>query len=229
MNLKSLEQMRKEMGSATFNCQYQQNPIAPDGSVLKWEWFSVYDDPGERSSYQMIVQSWDTGMSADPRSDFSVCTTWGFKENLWHLLDVYRGQLDFSDLKNKTLQLVQQWDPDRVLIEDAVSGKSLLQVLFREDRRRYEAIRPVQDKEVRFNAACAPVEEGKVVLPREASWLPAFKRELQGFPRTTNKDQADSFSQFLNWSTQVGFWRALGREHPLNVERRERSRERSRR
>ncbi|MEW2911459.1 phage terminase large subunit [Leisingera sp. JC11] len=225
----TLDRMRKEMGAATFNCQYQQNPIAPDGSVLRWEWFGTYDEVLPRTSYQMIVQSWDTGMSADPRSDFSVCTTWGFYGNKWHLLDVYRGQLDFPDLEAKAKGLVQKWDPERVLIEDAASGKPLLQTLNNDDRGRYRSIKPDKDKEIRFNAACSPVEARKVLLPREASWLPAFKRELQGFPRGRNDDQVDSFSQFLNWSTGNGFYRTLGREHPINQERRERSRVRQRR
>ncbi|WP_412551887.1 phage terminase large subunit [Shimia sp. MIT910701] len=226
---KTLERMRKEMGTATFNCQYQQNPIAPDGSTLRWEWFGTYEEALPRSAYQMVVQSWDTGMSADPRSDFSVCTTWGFTGNGWHLLDVYRRQLDFPDLEAKAKSLVRQWDPDRVLIEDAASGKPLFQKLFMDDRSRYQAIRPDKDKEIRFNAACSPVEEGNVLLPREADWLPAFKRELQGFPRGRNDDQVDSFSQFLNWSTGNGFYRTLGREHPINLARREQSRERRRR
>ena len=41
--LSTLNEMRKEMGAAAFNCQYQQNPIAPDGSPLRWEWFGSYD------------------------------------------------------------------------------------------------------------------------------------------------------------------------------------------
>jgi len=44
---------------------------------------------------------------------------------------------------------------------------------------------------------------------------------MLGFPRTTLKDQADSFSQFINWKKGTGFWRAIGRDHPLAVERRE--------
>ncbi|SHK51996.1 phage uncharacterized protein (putative large terminase), C-terminal domain-containing protein [Shimia gijangensis] len=225
----TLDRMRREMGSAVFNCQYQQNPIAPDGSPLRWEWFNTYERVEDRNWYQLVVQSWDTGTSADPRSDFSVCTTWGFRENAWHLLDVWRGQLDYPDLKAKTLQLVREWNPDRVLIEDAATGRPLFDELFRDERRRYERIRPDKDKETRFQSACAPVEEGKIYLPADAPWLPTFKRELQSFPRGRNDDQVDSFSQFLNWSKGNGFNRALGREHPINVQRRERSRERLRR
>ena len=125
--------------------------------------------------------------------------------------------------------LVNQWDPDRVLIEDAASGKPLFDELFRDDRRRYERCRPDKDKETRFQSACAPVEEGKVNLPSESSWLPAFKRELQSFPRGRYDDQVDSFSQFLNLSKGTGFYRALDRDHPVNIARREKRGARPRR
>jgi predicted phage terminase large subunit-like protein len=222
----TLEGLRREMGSATFNCQYQQNPIAPDGSPLRWEWFGTYEKAQDRRWYQLVVQSWDTAMSASPRADYSACTTWGFRENNWYLLDVWRAQLDYPALKAKALALIDKWDPDKVLIEDAASGRPLLDELFSEDRARFRSIRPEKDKEIRFQSACAPVEEGKVNLPADASWMPAFKRELQSFPRGRYDDQVDSFSQFLNWSKGTGFYRTIGREHPINIERRERSRAR---
>ena len=137
--------------------------------------------------------------------------------------------MDYTDLKSKALNLVDRWDPNRVLIEDAACGKPLFDGLFFDDRRRYERIKPDKDKETRFQSACSPVEVGKVKLPIDAPWLVAFKRELQSFPRGRNDDQVDSVSQFLNWSKGLGFYRALGRDHQINIERRERSRERVRR
>lgn len=222
LDLDALERLRRELGTAVFNCQYQQNPIAPDGSPLRWEWFGTYDEVLEPRRYELIVQSWDTGMSADPRSDYSVCTTWGFAETRWHLLDVFRARLDYPDLKKAVTGLVAAWDPDKVLIEDAATGKPLFDELFRNDRRRFRKVPAVENKEIRFAAACASVEEGKVLLPSEAAWLADFKRELQSFPRGRHDDQVDSFSQFLNWSKGNGFWRALDRQHPLRVERRSR-------
>lgn len=229
LDRETLDRMRREMGSAVFNCQYQQNPIAPDGSPLRWEWFGTYDEARPRNEYQLIVQSWDTGMSAAPTSDFSVCTTWGFRDTVWYLLDVWRGRLDYPELKQKVLGLGEQWEADKVLIEDAATGKPLIQECFDTDRTRFRSIPPEKNKEIRFAAACAPVEEGKVFLPSEAPWLPTFKRELLGFPRSRHDDQVDSFSQFLNWTKHNGFWRALPRDHPLKIERRERNRERPRR
>jgi predicted phage terminase large subunit-like protein len=229
LDRETLDRMRKEMGSAVFNCQYQQNPIAPDGSPLRWEWFGTYEKAEDRCRYQLVVQSWDTGTSADPRSDFSVCTTWGFRENAWYLLEVWRGQLDYPDLKAKVVSLIDSWDPDKVLIEDAATGRPLFHELFQTHRSQFERVRPDVGKEIRFNAACAPVEEGKVCLPADASWLPAFKRELQSFPRGRNDDQVDSFSQFLNWSKGNGFWRSLPHDDPLRVEHRQQNRVRERR
>ncbi|WP_170404267.1 phage terminase large subunit [Ruegeria arenilitoris] len=228
LDRETLDRMRREMGTAIFNCQYQQNPIAPDGSPLRWEWFGTFDAVLPRHHYHLVVQSWDTGTSSDPRSDYSVGTTWGFLPHHWHLLDLWRGQLDYPELKSKVLTLVGQWDPETVLIEDAATGRPLFQELFQDDKR-FNRVTPDKDKEIRFNAACAPVEAGKVCLPADSPWLATFKRELQSFPRGRNDDQVDSFSQFLNWSKGNGFYRALGREHPINVARREQNQTRVRR
>ncbi|WP_170340454.1 phage terminase large subunit [Ruegeria arenilitoris] len=228
LDRETLDRMRREMGTAIFNCQYQQNPIAPDGSLLRWEWFGTFDEVLPRHHYHLVVQSWDTGTSSDPRSDYSVGTTWGFLPPHWHLLDLWRGQLDYPELKSKVLTLVGQWDPETVLIEDAATGRPLFQELFQDDKR-FNRVTPDKDKEIRFNAACAPVEAGKVCLPADSPWLATFKRELQSFPRGRNDDQVDSFSQFLNWSKGNGFYRALGREHPINVARREQNQTRVRR
>lgn len=224
--LEVLEDIRRQRGSAVFQMLYQQNPTAPEGSVLRWHWFGTYEEALPRRRYELVVQSWDTGMSADPRSDFSVCTTWGFSERRWHLLDVFRERLDYPDLKRACLRLAHHWEADLVLIEDAASGKPLFQDCIEADRARYRAITPENDKEVRFNAACAPVEDGMFLIPREAPWLPDFKGELLGFPRARHDDQVDSFSQFVNWATGPLFWQALSPHHPLRQERREKQMQR---
>lgn len=206
-DLAALESLRREMGTAAFTMQYQQNPISPEGSQLRWEWFGTYDDRPVRAGFQMVVISWDTGMSADPKSDYSVATVWGFLEDRWYLLSVFRERLDYPDLKRTILRLGDEWKADIVLIEKAATGIPLLQECFPQMRSRFRAVIPCQDKEVRFNAACAPIEAGKVLLPRDATWLADFRRELMGFPRTKHDDQADSVSQFLNWTIGVGFRR----------------------
>ncbi|MDB5660461.1 MAG: phage uncharacterized protein [Cypionkella sp.] len=206
-DLPTLERLRREMGSAAFTMQYQQNPISPDGSQLRWEWFGIYDEHPERNRFQMVVMSWDTGMSSDPKSDYSVATTWGYRENCWYLLSVFRDRLDYPDLKRTVLRLGEECKADLVLIEKAATGIPLLQECHSQMPSRFREVRPSVDKVVRFNAACAPIEAGQVLLPRDAIWLSDFRRELMGFPRAKHDDQVDSVSQFLNWAVGNGFRR----------------------
>lgn len=39
-----LEATRRQRGAGVFQMLYQQNPIAPEGSVLRWEWFGTYEE-----------------------------------------------------------------------------------------------------------------------------------------------------------------------------------------
>lgn len=98
--LETLKQIRLEMGAATFSAQHQQDPVPPGGNRIRWEWFGSYDAALPREGYQAIVQSWDTAMSAEPTSDYSVGQTWGFHAGDWHLLEVERARWDFPDLKS---------------------------------------------------------------------------------------------------------------------------------
>ncbi|KIC42124.1 hypothetical protein RA27_01595 [Ruegeria sp. ANG-R] len=56
-------------------------------------------------------------------------------------------------------------------------------------------------------------------LQADAPLLAVFKQELQSFIRVRNEDQVDSFAHFLNWSKGLGVYRALGRDHWINIER----------
>jgi hypothetical protein len=113
-----LDQLRRDLGGAVFAAQYQQDPVAPEGNLLRWEWFGTYDEVPERHHFLKVIQSWDTAMSAAPTSDYCVCTTWGFhrEKYKWYLLDVYRQRLDFPDLKRAVVRLKQQWKADAVLV-----------------------------------------------------------------------------------------------------------------
>lgn len=63
-----LDRLRRELGPAVFAAQYLQDPVAPEGNLLRMEWFGTYQEAPTRESFQKIVQSWDTGMSAAPTS-----------------------------------------------------------------------------------------------------------------------------------------------------------------
>jgi len=200
--LATLDELRIQMGASTFSAQYQQDPTPPGGNRVRWEWFGTYEGQPERAEFQWIAQSWDTALTAEPTSDFSVGTTWGFRENCWYLLDLARERLDFPDLKRRVRGLAERWRADLVLIEQAGSGYSLIQQLRHEDRigSRYQYRRPNGDKVTRFEAQTARIETGRYLLPVRAPWLEEFRRELLAFPKGRYDDQVDSLVQFVEWS-----------------------------
>jgi hypothetical protein len=73
------------------------------------------------------------------------------------------------------------------------------------------------------------IERGLILIPREADWLPAFKRELLAFPNGKYDDQVDSMAQFLDWigrrlgrgkcERKLNGGRPVGRERPQDRRR----------
>ena len=114
---------------------------------------------------------------------------------------MFRGRLDYPDLKKKAIELAREWNANYVLIEDMGSGIQLLQELRRElssKEIRLRACRPVGDKIVRMSNQTAKIEAGKVLFPKNAHWLTEFVEELLAFPEGKHDDQVDSVSQYLS-------------------------------
>ncbi len=202
-----LEQLKRMLGSYNFAAQYQQNPMPIEGNLVKRAWFRSYVQRPARDEFDSVVLSWDTANAAGELNDYSVCTVWGVQEERYYLLDVVRRKLDYPDLRRLAIQLARQHAADIVLVEDVGTGKSLYQDLHEEfldpDRRRMAtrvfAYRPDGDKEVRFAAQSAVIEQRRVYLPQEAPWLNEFMKELLGFPGAKHDDQVDSVELFLRF------------------------------
>jgi hypothetical protein len=95
----SLADRRRAISELSFASQYQQNPIALGGAIVKTEWLRFYE-PGEQpAKFSFIFQSWDTANKSGDLNDFSVCTTWGVLKERYHMLHVLRKRLAFPDLK----------------------------------------------------------------------------------------------------------------------------------
>ncbi len=194
-----METERRNLGPQVYSSQYQQNPVAPEGNLVRMEWFGSYETTLDRDAYFKVVQSWDTALSDQPTADFSVGTTWGSLDGKWHLLDVFRQRLAFPDLKRAVLRLHRQWKPDRVIIEDAGTGKALFQEFRASGELRPMMWSVTQDKETRLIGVTGQLEAGLCVLPTDAPWLNDFRREMQAFPYGRHDDQVDSLTQFLEY------------------------------
>jgi predicted phage terminase large subunit-like protein len=116
----------------------------------------------------------------------------------WYLIDVWRKRVDYPELKAALQRLAAKYRAKRVLVEDTVTGTSLVQELGRGKVSGIVAVKPERDKVSRMAVVSAKFEAGEVYLPRSAPWLPEFERELFAFPGSKHDDQCDSVSQALS-------------------------------
>jgi predicted phage terminase large subunit-like protein len=197
--LPMLEQIRRTIGEYNFAGQYQQAPTPLGGGLVKRAWFRHYGPSELPPSFDRIVQSWDTANKATELSDFSVCTSWGIKDNELYLLDVLRRRMEYPGLKRAVHDQFERFGPSVVLIEDKASGTQLIQELIREGLYAVTRYQPQSDKVMRMHAQTAMIENGFVRVPEAAPWLAQYLHEMTVFPHGRHDDQVDATAQLLDW------------------------------
>jgi len=194
-SLDLLQAIRQSLGSYLNAAQYQQNPMAPDGNIVKLPWFGRYETPPAK--FDQILQSWDTASKVGELNSYSVCTTWGKADKKVYLLHVFRKRMEYPELKRAVKEQAELWKPNVILVEEKSSGAALLQELKREDIYNLKEVKPTTSKAMRMSNQTAFIENGFVYLPKEEPWLQAYENELMLFPIGQFDDQADSTSQAL--------------------------------
>jgi predicted phage terminase large subunit-like protein len=177
-------------------------PVPIEGNLIRRSWFLAYDNLPASPSRTRIVQSWDVAMMTGGQNDYSACTTWLTHKNDAYLLHVYRGRLEYPELRRKVIGLAAEHRATTVLIENAGPGMNLLQDLraaMPQGMTRPIGVKPEGSKIDRMAAQSAKIEAGHVHLPNSAPWLGEFLTELLSFPNGRHDDQVDSVSQFLRW------------------------------
>jgi predicted phage terminase large subunit-like protein len=198
----TLEAQRRAMTDYNFTAQYQQNPQPPSGIIVKREWLKFYGPSEKPERFDQIIQSWDTANKDTELANFSVCTTWGIKDQHGFLLDVYRHKLNFPELKRAVRELAKLHRATIVLVEDKASGTSLIQELRADNFSIVQAAPQIEgDKIMRLNSQTAKIEGGFAHFPKEAHWLESYLLELVSFPNSKNDDQVDSTVFALAWIT----------------------------
>lgn len=186
-----LDELKQNIGSESFEAQYQQCPVPPGGHMFKRDWLQYCATRPEITDDDTLFQSWDTASKTGLENDWSVGTTWLYKDGHYYLLDVVREKLNYPDLKAKMLETAKQYDPSVVLIEDTGVGTGLIAELKAEGLDIVE-VAATQSKEARAHIETPKFESGRVWLPQSAPWLSTFVAELLAFPAGRHDDQVDS-------------------------------------
>jgi predicted phage terminase large subunit-like protein len=193
--------LRASMGSYNFSAQYQQQPQPFGGNVILREWLKFYSSETLPKRFTSKLQSWDTANKSHELNDYSVCTTWGFRDSKYYLIDVYRKRLTFPELKRALVEQKAKHSANIVLVEDKGSGTQLIQEMQHSSIRGVRAYEtPSQmDKKMRLFNQSDKFEGGQVFLPTSAPWLDEYINELLSFPGCVHDDQVDSTTQALDY------------------------------
>ncbi len=209
--LETLARIRTAVGSRVWASLYQQRPAAAEGAIFKREWWKVYtpitDDPQAlilALGITHVVQFWDTAFKTKTEHDYSVCITLGQSENRYYVLDRWKGKVEFPELKNTAIAHAAKWQPHTLLIEDAASGKSLIQELQRDSLLPVHPIKVDKDKVSRAYAVTPLLEAGRVFYPVNAPWAQDFIDTLATFPNAEHDDDVDAFDGALEYLARGG-------------------------
>ena len=122
-----LLKVKASLSLAKWNAQWQQNPTAEEGAIIKKEWWRVWESKTV-PPVSYIMQSYDTAFSKKETADYSAITTWGIfqpeeggPEHII-LLDARKGRWDFPELKSTAKEEYKYWEPDMVIIEAKATG-----------------------------------------------------------------------------------------------------------
>ena len=195
-SVEGLKRIKEAIGSSEWAALYQQRPSIEGGNLFKREWWQYYRNP---SSYEFIVQSWDTAFKTGEENDYSVCTTWGIAGNMIDLIDRFQARLEMPELKRAAATLALRHRPHAILIEDKASGQSLIQELRKDTELSIVPVKTDRDKVSRAHAVTPMIEGGRVRLPEWASWVDDYLAEMSAFPKGNYDDSVDSTTQALNY------------------------------
>lgn len=220
------------MSLRDYNSQYQQDPAADDGLILKRSWWQKWQYPDwhplshkrrPMPECEYIVQIYDTAFEEKEENDYSARTTWGvftFQPERMHpttgvlikssekrcllLLEAWRDKIPFPDLRREAMRSYDDMNPDMVLIEKKASGHSLIQEM-RRAGVRVKAVDPKgKDKIMRAHMSSAPLEQGCIFYVPGHNEAVDVIEECAKFPIAKNDDYTDTVVIALAFLRRMG-------------------------
>jgi len=216
--LEALLRTKASMPVYQWSAQYQQNPTAEEGAIVKREWWKVWEEETPPKC-NFIIQTWDTAFEKHNRADYSACTTWGIwwpegapdKPHLGGaniiLLNSFRDRMEFPELKKVAYEHYMEWKPDAFIVEKKASGAPLIYEL-RAMGIIVQEFTPSKgnDKISRLNSVSDMFSSGIVWAP-QTRWAEELVEEVAAFPAGAHDDLVDAMTLALMRFRQGGFLR----------------------
>lgn len=188
-----LAAMKRDLGSAGYQGQYQQDPTPAAGGFFKRDWWKRYRElPKQIHRRVMFI---DCAEEPGISNDFTVIATWFSAPAGHYAKSVWREKVAFPQLVSAVLDIAALEKPDAIVIENKSAGRQLIQYLRQKTTLPVLKFEPGQrSKVVRAAAAQPTVEAGNCYLPENSDWVELFISEHERFPNSEHDDQVDTTS-----------------------------------
>lgn len=212
----ALKRIRANLQPRIWSALYQQNPVPDEGMYFKKEYFR-YQKALPSPNGLRIYTAWDFAIGEKQQNDWTVgATVLQDETDTIYVLEIFRMKGDSFQIVEAMLDVALRWGsiPTTGYLMGAEDGQiwRAIEPLLKKrmgERRQYppyEVMRPMTDKLARARPLQGRMQQGRVVFPEGASWLPQAEQELLRFPAGVHDDVVDA----LAWAAQL----CMGKEPP---------------
>lgn len=184
----------------------------PADATINLEWFPRFAPGQLPEDPWLILQSWDTAQTDNPRSsDWAGITLLCYGPNIY-LADGIINKYLSPDGQEVVKKFAQKWKPHHVLIENKSSGLDIIPRLRDDPSFPYPIVqieplkgrsRDGDPKVLRFEQELGVIKDDhRVWLPTRGSghdWLSKAEKSLEDFPSSKKRDFPDTLSQALKY------------------------------
>lgn len=206
------EQCRKAGLLHKFYCEFQNNPVDPEGQEFQRNWITYREVKPDELKDLIVTTTADLAISKKDSACYTAIVTMAWdKEGKGNVLDVRRGRWGVYETINELFDVKSKFRPYRMGIEAQAYQQALVEVFRRENQLRNEHIvvtelRARNSKEERIRALFGLFARGQIEFSKS---FPELEEELTTFPYGVTDDICDSLAfqlQFMSIapSTLVG-------------------------
>jgi len=203
--LSALLKIKRTLGPRDWSALYQQNPVPDEGGYFSKDHIRFYENSPEIGALKVYATG-DLAISKKEHADHTVFIVAGVdKHDDLYLLDIVRGRFDSMEIIDNIIDIQRRWNPELWGMEEGQIATAIGPFLDKrmQEERIHVPIEPMkirrQDKEARARPIQGRMRQGKVLIPRNASWTPHLMTELMKFPNTNIDDCVDA----LAWLGQM--------------------------
>jgi predicted phage terminase large subunit-like protein len=150
-----------------------------------------------------VVLSIDPGQTGGPGNSFSVIQAWCSDGGHFFLIDQWREQCHYRDLRSACkAKFLKRYRPSAVIIELTGQGPALYSDIQPKSWMKLITVTPRDSKIGRLAEHLDLIEAGRIFLPEEAEWREEFIEEFELFPKGEFTDQIDATTQYLDYMSQ---------------------------